>query len=101
MVAEKLCCGCQGMSTPVRIKSSGLVLNEWKGYCRHHPVRDCCWYRRGENHGRFGGRFTRYHVSLVFSSYRDGLQRDGEFGDQIQGKSLDVCRVNPTDTAFA
>ena len=72
------------------------MLNERKGYHPHYPVFDCCWRGRGgENYGRFGGRFTRRHVPLMFSPHRDGLRRHGGSGDRMQGKPpiFTPCRI--------
>jgi len=80
------------VDTKVRLLMStswpgGPVLNKRKGYRPHYPLCDCPWCGcGGENYGRFGGRFTRHHVSLMLSSHRDGFRRHGGSGNHIQGK---------------
>ena len=61
------------------------MLNKWKGECRHHPIRGRSWCRCArKNYGRFGDYFTTHNVSLMFCSYRDGVQHHGESDDQVQ-----------------
>lgn len=72
------------------------MLNERKGVRHDHPVRGC--HRRGhggENPGKLGGCFAKYHVSLVFSPHRDGLRRYGESGDHAQGNPHSFMPCEP------